>query len=246
VKDAIYDLLSSRGVLLHGVSAPRQIDEMPLQFTPTHILSDTRSVFCYAVPIPKGILQAKDHSSLLFWRFSNMTYRFLDMVSNEICTELEAQGHIAVPIYSCFPWKTHANRFHGLLSLPHWAQECGIGKITKCGLAGNVRVGTRILLGGVITSADLKKTGDDSAHPCPPDCFLCQESCPANAIAKSGRVDHNLCVRQSGVNPLLAHLLADKGTKTRFEFDTLLNSISVDDHGMYTCSKCLEVCPLNR
>ncbi|HYA41230.1 MAG TPA: hypothetical protein VEF34_08000 [Syntrophobacteraceae bacterium] len=246
MKDAIDDLLSKRGISLFGVSEPKQFDEMPAQFTPAHILSSTRSVLCYAVPIPKGILHAEDHSSLLFWRFSNMTYRFLDRVSNEVCTELEAQGHIAVPIYSCFPWKMHANRFHGLLPLPHWAQECGIGKITRCGLLGNARFGTRLLLGGVITSADLEKTRDDSAHPCPPDCFLCQESCPGNAIGKSGRVDHNLCVRQSGVNPLLAHLLADRETKTRFEFDTLLNTISVDDHGMYTCSKCLTVCPLNR
>lgn len=243
--DGISDILRKRGIPLSGIAEPKKIAEIPEHFTPVNILKNTRSVLCYALPIPRGILYSENYSPLLFWRFCNMTYRFLDTVSNEICAFLEAEGHYAAPIYSCFPWKVYDNKFYGLLSLPHWAQECGIGKITRSGLAGNARFGTRLLLGGIITSAVLEKTLDAPADPCSPECFLCQESCPVNAIDKSGRIDHNSCIRKSGINPLLAHLLEDKKIKANLAFDTLLNTVGVDDHGMYTCSKCLEVCPLN-
>ncbi len=243
--DGILDLLGKRGISLFGVSEPERDSRVPPEFTPGAILKGTRSVLCFAFPIPKGILHAETHSSLLFWRFCNISYRRLDTVANEICASLEAQGHDAVPIYSCFPWKTHRNKFYGLLPLPNWAEKCGIGRVTKSGLLGNTRFGTRVLLGGVITSASLEKTAVSAEDPCPPQCNLCQQACPVDAIERGGQVNHSACIRRSGVNPLLSHLLADKLTSAKFEFDTLVNTISIDDHGMYTCSKCLEVCPLN-
>lgn len=246
MKNKIIDLLGKRGISLFGISAPKEFAEIPAQFSPGSILKACRSVLCYAVPIPKGILHAQTGSSLLFWRFSNMTYRFLDTLSNEICMLLEAHGHFGAPVYSCFPWKVHGRKFYGLLPLTYLSQECGIGKLTKSGLVGNALFGTRLLLGGIITSAVLEQNQKAPAQLCPSDCFLCRESCPPGAIDQSGRVDHDLCVRHSGDNPLLAHLLADKEVKAKFGFDTLLNTVGVDDHGMYACSKCLEVCPLNR
>ncbi|MGO8942370.1 MAG: hypothetical protein ACLQJ7_01670 [Syntrophobacteraceae bacterium] len=246
MKNEIISILGNRGISLFGISEPKELAEVPSQFSAQSILKYCRSVFCYAVPIPKGILHAEANCSPLFWRFSNITYRFLDTVSNEICTVLEAHGHLAAPIYSCFPWKVWEKKFYGLLPLAYLAQECGIGKLTRAGLVGNARFGTRLLLGGLITSAALELTATAPDQPCPSDCFLCRQSCPPAAIDQDGRVDHNLCVRYSGANPLLTHLLADREIKAKFGFDTLLNTVGVDDHGMYTCSRCLEVCPLNR
>jgi len=246
MKNEIISILGNRGISLFGISEPKELAEVPAQFSAQSILKDCRSVLCYAVPIPKGILHAEANCSPLFWRFSNITYRFLDTVSNEICTVLEAHGHLAAPIYSCFPWKVCEKKFYGLLPLAYLAQECGIGKLTRSGLVANALFGTRMLLSGVITSAALEQNEKAPDQPCPSDCFLCRESCPPGAIDQSGRVDHDLCVRYSGANPLLAHLLADKEVKAKFGFDTLLNTVGVDDHGMYTCSRCLEACPLNR
>lgn len=246
MKGEISDLLVKRGIPLFGIAKPRHLNEIPGQFSPQSFLENARSILRYATPIPRGVLHSQQHSSLLFWRFSNITYRMLDTISNEICAMLEAQGHQALPIYSCFPWKSHAKKFYGLLPLPLWAQECGIGRLTRSGLVGNARFGTRLLLGGVVTSADLEMTREAPLDPCPPECSLCRDSCPVNAIGEGGRVDHGSCIRHSGANPLLAHLLADQAIKARFDFDVLLNTVSIDDHGMYTCSKCLEACPLNR
>jgi len=123
----IINLLGKRGIPLSGISEPKELAGIPAQFSPPSILKDCRSVLCHAVPIPKGILHAESNSSLFFWRFSNMTYRFLDTVSNEICMLLEAHGHLAAPIYSCFPWKVCDKKFYGLLPLAYLSQECGIG-----------------------------------------------------------------------------------------------------------------------
>jgi hypothetical protein len=42
------------------------------------------------------------------------------------------------------------------------------------------------------------------------------------------------------------HLLRDQDAKEKFSFETLLNTVGVDDHGTYSCFRCVEVCPLNR
>ena len=82
MKNEIISFLGKRGISLSGISEPKELSKIPAQFSPQSILKNCRSVLCYAVPIPKGILRAETDSSLLFWRFSNITYRFLDTVSN--------------------------------------------------------------------------------------------------------------------------------------------------------------------
>ncbi len=237
--------LTQRGIMLFGAAAPRKLDEVPDRFSPENILPGARSIICFAVPVPRGVMLAESNFSLLFWRFCNITYRFLDTVSNELCSLHEHKGITAVPAYSCFPWKVLEDKFYGLLPLALWARECGVAGLARSGLAANPRFGTRLLLGGVISCADPQTRARELPDPCPPQCTLCADACPVGAIDLTGRVDHKLCIRHSGANPLLANLLADRAIRDRFGFETLLNTVSVDDHGMYTCSRCLEVCPLN-
>jgi epoxyqueuosine reductase QueG len=135
--------------------------------------------------------------------------------------------------------------FWGIMPLIYWAQEAGLGKLTKCGLLAHPRYGTRILLGGVITTLRLEPSEQTDFQGCPTACRKCVDACPAGAIGETGKVHHNQCIRTSGANPLLSHLLRDAGTRDKFDFETIVNTVSVDDHGAYTCFKCLEVCPLN-
>lgn len=241
--ERIGDFLRRNGILLFGTGKPYPPEEPPAPFPPRGTVK--QAVVCYAVPVPQGILHAEADFPLLFWRFSNMTYRFLDMVSNRLCWLIEEQGYRTVPIYSCFPWKVAGTKFRGLLSLAHAAQQCGLGKITRSGLVGNVSYGTRMLLGGVLTAAALPATESRDGPHCPPDCFLCQDSCPVHAISRDGKVDHQACIRRSGINPLLGQLLGTRTNRDKYGFETLLNSAGVDDHAMYTCSECLRACPRN-
>lgn len=241
----IKDFLNIKGIPIVGISAICNIPTVPEDFSPKTILKGAKSIICYGVPIPKGIIYADNNELALYWRYCNMLYRSLDMTSNQLCLLLEEKGHLASPVYGCYPWKIVDHEFWGLLSLVYWAEQAGLGKLTKCGLLANPNYGTRILLGGVVTTFGLEPTEKLSDELCPSNCLDCIEACPANAIEKTGKVDHGLCIRYSGANPLMAHLLRDKKVKEKFSFETIVNTVGVDDHGSYTCFECLKVCPLN-
>lgn len=242
----IGDFLNSMGIPVVGITTTCQHPSVPEDFSPRGTLKTAKAIICYGVPIPKGIICADSDSLALYWRYCNMMYRALDTASNQLCLILEEKGYSASPIYSCFPWKAVGREFWGLLPLVYWAEEAGLGKLTRCGLLGNPIYGTRMLLGGVITAMGLEPTEKLSDEPCPPGCLDCIDACPVHAIGKTGKVDHNSCIRYSGANPLLAHLLKDPEVKEKFSFETMLNTVGVDDHGSYTCFNCLRVCPLNK
>jgi len=245
IEAKIRRLLDAKGISVMGISSVVPLPAVPEPFSPQALLKQARSVICYAVPIPKGIVFAESNDLDLYWRFCNTTYRSLDAASNQLCLMLEESKALAVPLYGCFPWKLVDNEFWGLLPLVYWAEQAGLGKLTKCGLLANPDYGTAILLGGVVTTMDLEPTGRQDSEPCPADCFECIEACPAGAIERTGKVDHNLCIRYSTSNPLVAHLVGDRKTKESFSFETLLNTLGVDDHSSYLCFECLKVCPLN-
>jgi epoxyqueuosine reductase QueG len=242
----VMDFLNERGIRLIGMAEATQIPSVPADFSPHSLLRNARTVICYAVPIPKGVVYAERNALELFWRYSNMVYRTLDGTTNQLCVTLEESGHKASPVYGCFPWKLAGRQFWGMIPLVHWAEQARLGKLTKCGLLANPQYGTRILLGAVITSAHLEASAQLPGDPCAPGCQECIDACPVNAISQTGKVDHHLCIRYSGVNPLLTHLLADPHSKQKFSFETILNTVGVDDHGAYTCNNCMKVCPLNQ
>ena len=246
IKSEIGDLLHNEGVPIFGISAVKQLDRVPQDFSPEALLTDARSIVIYGIPTPKGIVYAKYNALALYWRYVNMVLRTLDSISHRLCLFLEEKGNSATPIYSCFPWKVVNREFWGTLPLVYWGEEAGLGRLAKCGLLVSPRYGTRILLGGVITTQELEPDEKVSEELCPSDCFQCIEPCPVNAIQRSGKVDHNLCTRRSGSTPLMSILLKDQSVRQNFSFETLLNTAGVDDHSMYTCFECLKACPLNK
>jgi len=244
IKYEISSFLYNESMSILGVAAVKQLPSISESFSPQTLLEGARSIICYGVQIPKGILYAKSNNLTLYWRYCNMQYRTLDSVSNRLCLFLE-ENCSATPIYSCFPWKIVNREFWGHLPLVHWAEEAGLGRLAKCGLLVTPQYGTRILLGGVITTQKLEPDEKLNEDICPSNCFDCIDVCPAKAIKRTGKVDHNLCIRYSSSNPLLALVLENQTIRRNHSFDTLLNTIAVDDHGIYSCFECLRACPLN-
>ena len=245
IKNKIGSFLRNEGVSILGVARAKQLPGIPKSFSPQTLLKDAESIVCYGIQIPKGILHAQSGNLTLYWRYCNMQYRTLDSVSNRLCIFLEEKNFSATPIYSCFPWKIFNREFWGHLPLVYWAEEAGLGRLAKCGLLVTPQWGTRILLGGVVTELKLEPDEKLSEDVCPSNCSDCIDVCPAEAIKGTGKVDHNLCIRYSSSNPLLALVLGNKEIRKNFSFDTLLNTIAVDDHGVYKCFECLRACPLN-
>lgn len=242
----IKDFLKDKGIPLMGIAAVERLPSVSEEFSPQTILENAKSIICYGVPIPKGIIYANNNSLALYWRYCNMLYRTLDMVSNRLSLVLEEKGYLTVPIYGCYPWKIVKREFWGLLPLVYWAEQAGLGKLTKCGLLANPNYGTRILLGGVVTTMDLEPNEKISGEICPPDCFDCVKACPVSAIDKTGKVNHNLCMSYANSNPLLVHLIEDESWREKFSFETIMNTVGVDDHSSYSCFECLKACPLNK
>ena len=245
IKQEIGSFLQNEGMSIFGVAAAKQLSSVSESFSPQRLLEGARSVICYGVPIPKGIICAKSDDLTLYWRYCNIQYRALDSVSNRLCLFLEEKNGSAAPTYSCFPWRIVNREFRGHLPLVYWAEEAGLGRLAKCGLLVTPHFGTRILLGGVVTALELEPHEKLSEDICPSNCFDCIDVCPAKAIKRTGKVDHNLCIRHSSSNPLLALVLDNKNLRKNYPFETLLNTVAVDDHGEYSCFECLKACPLN-
>jgi len=241
----IVEYLNQQGAELVGFAT---IDEKlnSGELSPLELLGDAKSIICFAVPIPKGILYSKSNDTLLFWRYSSMMYRSLDWMANCLCLRLEKDNYISTPIYGCFPWKIVNRDFKGLLSLVYWAERAGLGQLTKCGLLANPKFGTRFLIGGIITSKQFQSSEKVQSDICPQDCTKCVEICPVKAIDKTGKVNHDLCMRTANKNPLMTLLLKDIELRETTDFETILNTVGVDDHASYVCIKCLKACPLNQ
>jgi epoxyqueuosine reductase len=246
IKEGISSLLRDEGLAFDGVAAVNKQSPAREVVPPQSLLEDARSIICYGVQMPKGVIYAESNSLALYWRYCNTQYRMLDSVSNKLSSFLEEKGGSAVPIYSCFPWVIKNREFWGSLPLVYWAEEAGLGRLSKCGLLVTPKYGTRVLVGATLTTLELepdKKLKDDI---CPADCFDCLNACPAEAIERTGKVNHNLCIRHSSSNPLLSLVLDSETVRENFSFETLLNTVAIDDHGTYSCLECLKACPLNR
>lgn len=244
-KNEISGFLRSERMFLHGFAAVSRPSPTSVHFSLKIPLKGARTVICYGVPIPKGILYAKSNNLDLYWRYCNMQYRTLDSVSNRLCSFLEEKNCSATPIYSCFPWKVANREFWGHLPLVYWAEEAGLGRLAKCGLLATAQYGTSILLGGVITTLEIEPDEKIKGDICPQDCFDCIDACPVKAIRRTGKVDHNSCIRHSSSNPLLALVLDNQSIRKSYSFDKILNTVAVDDHGTYSCFECLRACRLN-
>ncbi|MFC1853243.1 hypothetical protein ACFL27_23845 [candidate division CSSED10-310 bacterium] len=246
IKFSLKNFLFNEGILFYGIADAHHALASSEDISPLSILPEAKSIICYGVPIPRGIIYAQANELALYWRYCNMTYRSLDVVSNKLSQMLEQDGRAAFPVYSCYPWQTVNREFWGILPLVYWAERAGIGELSKCGLLVHPQYGSRILLGGVVTTRKLEPSHKLSEPVCPADCLDCVVICPAQAIAESGKVDHNRCIRFANSNPTLTHLLADPKVRENFSFETLVNTVSVDDHGSYACFECVKGCPLNK
>jgi len=110
-----------------------------------------------------------------------------------------------------------------------WAELAGLGWVGHNGLLITQRFGSWVLLGTLITDAELAY---DAPHPhrCGA-CRACLPACPTGALLGEGQVDARRCV-------------ANWTIETRGEIPKPMRALAAERH--FGCDLCQEVCPWNR
>ena len=214
-------------------------------YRPADLLPGARSVVCFGAPMPQGIYRCASKPVEMYWRAIAMFWRATDDLSLQVAAVIEQAGFTSCPVFACFPLELGAGgELWGYASLVRMAAACGIGTIGKNGLLFNSRYGSRLILGGVVTTAALPPTSfpERDERGCPEDCFVCQERCPVHAIDRSGKVNNAECTRYSTYAPIFTALLQLKEYKPE-AMQRLLNTAGADELNMNICTARVSGCP---
>ena len=164
--------------------ASEMADEKP-GHRPEDLLPGAQSLVCFGIPVPRGVYQMPAYGLETIWRSQNLNYRRLDTLSVRFSALLEENGESAVPTFGCMPLgMNERGTVVGYLNQIRMAEVTGIGVIGKNGLLINSRFGARLMLGGMLTTANLPamRYPETNEPGCPPDCQICADVCPVNAI----------------------------------------------------------------
>jgi epoxyqueuosine reductase len=135
----------------------------------------------------------------------------------------------------------------GYLNQIRMGKVTGIGAIGKNGLLLHSRFGSRLMLGGVLTTAVLPEMRyPDADEPgCPPGCRICVDACPVDAIMPDRKqVKIMRCLSYTARTPLMSRpkflFLRAFRPQAAARFMSLM---AFDEHTFHTCSKCVALCP---
>ena len=181
--DNIKELVFQLGADLCGIAPIERFKMAPSGFHPKDIYSDCKSVIVFASFFPVSTLQATTNSPYTMVR--NVMVNHTDQISFRLAKDLESKGFPSIPIPSAEPydyWDEDNTHGRGILSLKHAAVLAGLGKIGRNTLLINKDYGNMIWLGAVLTSLALDGDPIVPYQACVPDCSLCINKCPQNAL----------------------------------------------------------------
>jgi epoxyqueuosine reductase QueG len=181
------------GADLVGVAPAARFSGAPPGHRPGDILPGAKSVLVCAQHIPVGLL---DVPGTVYHHAMEVIHLNLDQLANKIALYLETFAGRAVPVPADEPyrhWEEDKSYGRGDLSHKHAAQAAGLGKLGKNSLLITPQWGNRVHLVSVVTDIKLAPDPLLDWHPCPQDCNLCQQACPAGAIGENQKVEQKLC-----------------------------------------------------
>jgi epoxyqueuosine reductase QueG len=248
IVDEIRRIADAEGVAVLGFGPASAMADEPIGYRPEDLLPGAKGLLCFGLPLPRAVYQTPTHTAEVICRAQSHNYRRLDTLSIRFAALLEERGEQALPIFGCAPMGINKKGdVDGYLNQIGMGEATGIGVIGRNGLLIHSRYGARLMLGSVVTTADFPQ----ASYPrlaqtgCPPDCRICVDACPANAISlDEKRVKVMRCLGYTSRTPLMSKpmfvlLRAFRPAAAA----RLMNRTALDEHVLHVCSRCVALCP---
>ncbi|MDP6269253.1 MAG: hypothetical protein QF398_02565 [Alphaproteobacteria bacterium] len=233
-----------------GGRRPSQVSEL-----------DHRRIAVLALPLPGGATRLGGWEQRHKMYNDELSHTALEEVALDLVYWLEAEGAPALVVSPSLIDARDATTdptgpLLPLLSLDHAGVLAGLGTLGLAGQLVTAEYGPRVMLMGVMTSADVEADQPLQAALCQgPECGRCLTTCPADAVAGWGR-DEAACdpLRHPNAFPQVAGFLerfANEDDKDKrknmlrseesfFHYQGLLRGVGV----ISGCRMCLDVCPV--
>lgn len=251
IADQIQKIAEQENVSVFGIGSTLEMADEPAGHRPDDFLPGAQSLICFGIPVPHNVYSMPTYTAETAWRSQCVYYRRLDTLSIRFASLLEESGAGAIPIYGCMPLGMNEKGVVvGYINQIRMGEIVGIGTIGKNGLLIHPRYGSRLMLGGVITTASLQKIRypDTDGTGCPADCHICSDVCPVNAIMPDKKqVKIMRCLNYTAQTPFMSRLkflylmLRNKKVAARY-----MSITSFDEHTFHICSQCVALCPYNQ
>ncbi len=253
------------GADLVGIAAGETLNRFPPDpkrpQTPKRItVEDSKSVIVLARRLLIGIGRLKGSDDRHKQYSAELILTDLEEITLKLIYFLEDHGYpsITVPPMHFDPRNYAPNGdSRGPLSLPHAAVEAGLGTLGLNLMLLTPEYGPRVLLGGVLTRAELEPDRPLAAPLCLGEaCGRCLLACPADAILHWG-LDKGRCAPLAspyGFTYLMNHVermvKADpeeqlrllKSKESFMAWQSILRGV-----GVYSgCTRCVDVCPVGK
>jgi epoxyqueuosine reductase QueG len=248
IVDEICKVAEEENIQVLGIGPASRMSNEPIGHKPEDLLPGAESLICFGIPVPDAVYKTPNYTLESIWRSQNIYYRRLDTLSLRIATLLEENGKRSIPIFGCLPMGINERgEVVGYLNQIKMGEVTGIGIIGRNGLLIHSRYGARLMLGGVVTTASLPDMHyPDIEEPgCPPNCRICIEACPVQAISlDKKRVNIMRCLSYTSRTPLMSKIkFAILRAFRRESAARLMNLTSFDEHTFHICSQCVTLCP---
>jgi epoxyqueuosine reductase QueG len=248
ILDQIRKITEDENIPVYGLGPTSVMANEKPGHRPEDLLPGAQSLICFGLPVPREVYHMPTYGVETVWRSQNLYYRRLDTLSIRFAVLLEERGERAVPIFGCMPLGLNEKRvIVGYLNQIRMGEVTGIGVIGKNGLLINSCFGSRLMLGGVLTTAVLPEMRyPELDEPgCPPDCQICVDACPVDAIMQDRK--QVKIMRCLGYTARTSLMLRPKFLFLRaFNPQAAARYMSLtafDEHTFHVCSKCVAQCP---
>jgi epoxyqueuosine reductase len=248
ITEAIKRIAEIEQLAVLGYAPASEMDSEPAGYRPGDLLPEARGLISFALPVPQAVYHTPRHTADMVCRTQSLLYRRLDSIAVRIAGLLEAEGEQALPVFGCSPMEINRSAdVAGYYNQIRMAEAAGIGVTGRNGVLINSRYGSRLMLGGLITTAqlpELRRTGPKEPG-CPEDCRICVDACPVKAIDPENRKIHIMrCLAYATRTPLMSRIRFAILRALRPESAArLMNQTALDEHTLNVCSRCVALCP---